>query len=1267
VETAKLFFTLRSFAAQTSWQLVLHRGAASRRRQAGSLSYIAAQLRWESRSFAAQTSWQLVLHRRLFGDTRQIKLGDTISLAMVTRLSSQVLIASLVAGSLIAAPASFTRSSNAPQATRPALSREDAFRANNIGVALLEQFKYKDAAGQFRRALQLDPDLGIARINLAIALYNEPDLVASLQEARAASRLLPDAPQPYYVQGLIARAQNRANDAIEAFERVLKSDPRDVGTNVNLAQIYNQQGRFADAVKNATTAAEEEPYNMTAVYVLSNALRRSGKIAEAQQMQQRFLALRDGGYATALGTKYLEQGHYAEAIASTGAEPGLIDQAAPDVRFSDQSSTVLPPGPRAAASPASSPVFERQLAVESFNEEAKKDLAAAFGGGVTLFDFDGDGDLDLAEAFGSTQRLYRNDSGKLVEVTNQAGDLGTSGAGVATGLISGDFDNDEKPDLFLLRYGRSSLYRNEGAGRFADVTQASGIPAYPFLAISAAFVDVDHDGDLDIFIPGFVDLARLPASGGGNRQVTFPGDLPGAPNLLLRNNGNGLFTDITAAAKVTGSLARGVAVVATDYDNRRDIDLLVVNYNATPTLFRNIRDGSFSDVAAAAGLPSGPFTGVAAADTNKDGFVDFYFGAAGSGGVLATSDGRGRFDIKNLPAASGTGPAETGAALFLDYDNDGLADLATVSGGGSSGLRLLRNTGSWTEVAAGDAVKTMPRVLAAGEIDGDGDTDLVVRDAAGSLRFLRNDGGNRNNSLPIRLVGKVGNRSGVASKIDVRAGSLRQRIETYAASPNPGPSDVVAGLGRRTAVDAVRVLWPSGIVQAETEMPKPPQGRTFAVLTITELDRKPSSCPYLYTWNGERFEFITDFMGGGEMGYLHAPGVYNYPDPDEYVRIRGDQLSPENGHYEIRVTNELEETLYIDRIQLVAVDHSEDLEIFPNEGMTVPPRPFKLFAVRNALPPAAATDDHGHDVLDRVARLDRRYPDDFRLHRIRGYAEEHTLTLDLGKPRPGGTVLLLTGWTDYSFSSDNLAAHQAGLGAKPPELQIRNADGSWKTAISQIGIPVGRPQTIALDLTSVVPPSSREIRIVTNMRIYWDQVQVATAAPRALVRLTRLDPVQADLRWRGFSAETTPDGREPFGYDYSRVSASSPWKTMSGRFTREGNVRSLVTRTDDIFVVSPPGDELALSFDSARLPRLRRGWKRTFLLYADGFSKEMDINSASPDQVLPLPFHSMSRYPYSLPERYPMTRERKAYLERYNTRTVRSQARAELALTELQR
>jgi hypothetical protein len=458
-----------------------------------------------------------------------------------------------------------------------------------------------------------------------------------------------------------------------------------------------------------------EPYNVTAIYNLATALLRAGQRDEGQRIMQRFQVLRQTNYATTLGQNYLEQGRYAEAIASTGAEPDLISAATPDVTFTDVTAGSMPatkPGARLwspTALPARDrlglqPVISRSYQAGEFTDAVRRDIVASLGGGTTLFDYDGDGDLDLLEVAQFGQQLYRNDGGKFVDVTEASGLAAVNPGAIGMGAIAGDFDNDAKPDIFVLRYTGSALYHNDGNGKFSDATIAAAIPAYIYLALSAAFLDVDHDGDLDIFIAGFADMSKGPAAG-ANGQVNFPDDFAGAPNMLLRNNGNGKFTDITAEARVSGPSAHAVAIVPTDYDNRRDIDLLVVNYGEAPTLFSNLRDGTFRNVAAEAGLnQKGRFGCAAAGDLNKDDFTDFFFGKDDGGGLFAISDGRGRFMTVAAPSDLGV----ISAAQFLDYDADGLLDLLMFTNGG---VGLMRNVGGkWENVSE----RAIARELAAG-------------------------------------------------------------------------------------------------------------------------------------------------------------------------------------------------------------------------------------------------------------------------------------------------------------------------------------------------------------------------------------------------------------------------------------------------------------------------------------------------------------------------------------------------------------------------
>jgi tetratricopeptide (TPR) repeat protein len=1104
-------------------------------------------------------------------------------------------------------------------------TREEAYRANNRGVALLEQFNHKEAAEAFRLALSLDPNLKIARINFAIALFNLPDYENARTEAQKAAETAPDYPQSFYILGLIARTQNRAEDAVSAFKKVLAIDATDVGANVNLGQIYMQQRQYDDAVVAFRVAIAAEPYNSTALYNLATVLLRAGKREEGQQLMTRFQSLRQSGAATSIGQNYLEQGRYAEAIASTGLETELVDKTPPKVFFQNVNIGL----------PVAKTLVRNSKNATQTNETKQRP--------ATLFDFDNDGDLDLVQftASAAPLRLYRNDGGRFADVTRTAGDLAKPFETYVFGIIAGDYDNDGLTDLLAFGDGQPLLFRNAGKGRFTNNTVAVKLPLYSDVSIAGAFVDADHDGDLDIFLSGFMN--------GSNRSRP-------AQNRLWRNNGDGTFSDVSETAKID-TASGAVAVVPTDYDNRRDVDLLVLNRNVKPQLFRNLRDGSFRDVADEVGLPGkGDWTCVAAGDFNKDAYTDFFFGQADAGGVFAVSDGRGKFTLKNAP----TGTENAHSSQFLDYDNDGLLDLIANT---RKGFVLARNLGDgWSDAdSSAFKIKTDPndapvksRHILSGDIDGDGDIDLFADGENGSLHFLRNNGGNSNNSEIVRLQGRASNRTGIGAKIDLRAGSLTQKIETYAASPAPAPSDVHFGLGKREKPDAVRVIWTSGVIQAEIDFPispEKPTAKNNQPIKIEELDRKPSSCPYLYAWNGERFEFITDFLGGGEMGNWKEAGAYHFPDSDEFVRIVPDKLKPKDGRYEIRVTNELEEVLFLDHLKLIAVEHDANAEVYPNEGLGIPTSGKRiLYTTQTESTPLVATDSEGRNVLHAVADLDRKFYDSFKSLNIRGYAAQHSLTLKLDdkKNYHGRTLLLLTGWTDYAFSSDNLAASQSGKSLFLPKLQVKNKKGEWQTAIESIGISVGRPQTVVVDLTDKFLSDSREVRIVTNFKTYWDKIAVDTSE-QAEVKTTELLPIQADLRERGFSEEIKYG--EMIAANYDTVVRDNRWKYFNGNFTRPGDVKPLLEQTDDVFIISKTGDEIVLSFPA--LPDLPQGRKRTFLLYADGYSKEMDINSGSPDSVLPLPFKQMKKYPYDADEQFPMTEEKRRIYEEYTTRTVK--------------
>ena len=281
-------------------------------------------------------------------------------------------------------------------------------------------------------------------------------------------------------------------------------------------------------------------------------------------------------------------------------------------------------------------------------------------------------------------------------------------------------------------------------------------------------------------------------------------------------------------------------------------------------------------------------------------------------------------------------------------------------------IRVLRNLGGerFADVtsAAGATVRLeRPRALIAGDTDGDGDTDLLITQNDGPPVLLRNDGGNRRASVRLAFRGLADNRSGIGTKVEVFAGALRQKWELQSSSGYLGQNapGILAGIDRLRQADIVRLLWPTGVVQDEVQLAS---GRRHV---LNEIDRRGSSCPVVFAWNGERYEFIADMIGPGIVGHWVAPGERNIPDPTEYLKIDGSRVKPRNGRLSFRFAEVMEELTYLDHVRLLAVDHPSDVTVHPNEYFaSQPPFPvFKVIESRNARLPAAARDDAGRDVL----------------------------------------------------------------------------------------------------------------------------------------------------------------------------------------------------------------------------------------------------------------------------------------------------------------
>ena len=647
-------------------------------------------------------------------------------------------------------------------------------------------------------------------------------------------------------------------------------------------------------------------------------------------------------------------------------------------------------------------------------------------------------------------------------------------------------------------------------------------------------------------------------------------------------------------------------------------------------------------------------------------------GTSESGVHLRRNNAGKSFDRIELPK---TNWVRAYGVAAIDYDNDGWVDLVAVgeTKEGKGEVRLFRNLGpdGWKDVTAETGLDKIrleePRAIIVGDYDNDGAVDLLITQNHGPAVLLRNEGGNKNNSLRLALKGLNDNKSAIGTKVEVFSDGIRQKFEVYGSSGYLGQNSpyLTIGLGQAKEADVVRMLWPTGVLQDEIGV------AANKAQSITELDRRGSSCPTLFAWDGTHYQLVGDMLGAGVVGHWIAAGdgniernvVRNIARPTESIKLDRASLREKDGRLSFRFMEPLEESVYLDQVKLLAVDHPADVDVYPNEyfASNPPYPPFKVVFSRDARPPAGAWDEHGHNVLPDL--LAHRYFGDFKVLSFMGFTEAHSLELDLGEPYRGGPLwLLMHGEIEYYSATSMYAADQAHLRPLAPYVEALVAAGTstgtgakarWVRVVDDMGFPAGGARTMTADLTGKLPPGTRRIRITTNLQIYWDNILISrTSQSQRSGEGARVMPVplaRAELNFHGFplKIEDQPPGNVK--YIYEKASATGPYTRPAGAYTRYGDVRPLLDSIDDKFVVFGSGDEVALDFDPGTLPALPRGWVRDYFFVANGYEKDMDFYAYRGDTVDPLPFRDMRTYPYP-GQSFPFDAEHLNYLLEYNTR-----------------
>jgi tetratricopeptide (TPR) repeat protein len=1227
---------------------------------------------------------------------------------------------------LFFAIALFSCSQRTPQVnwtTRDEIPPEQLSRvmdAHFRGLGAMERYEYARAAEAFREVHRLAPGWLAGTINLAIALLNqggEADAKekgqgkAPVEDGPAAItnsnidesiRLLdqvltrqPDNPWAHFSKGIILQDQSKTQEAHLDFAKVIEVDPYDANAWLELGStMTDPDGKkvlpgsrlLPELISCYAKAVELNPYLTTAIYKLSMAHGYNGDRILQKQLLDKDRKLDPKKSPDGPGERavlaYGEMGRYARVI-DPFPRPKAPEKVAPTPRFDSLNEILvaLPTGHRWAKESD----FTGSL-------EVIGRVRARFGQGVAVFDFDRDGlpDVYLTSAVvgpkGVRDVLLKNLGDNKFDATETFG-LPDDRAGL--GVAAGDFDGDRRVDLFLTGVGDNRLYRNAGL-HFEDVTKQAGIDGSGSISLTARWLDLDQDGDLDLYV-----INHNPSIW---REFAFTGKdaLPGQANAAYRNDGKpaevlprpednwaplamappdllatkGLSIAFSTAFPGLEALKAGVkahtAVAALDLDDDRDIDLVVSVDGIALMAILNDRAGAFHAELLEGLKPDAPISGLLVLDLDKDGRPDLV--AVGPRGRVSawrnasTREGSvAKLAWESMPIDA----REWLTAQAIDLDLDTWPDLVGLPTGQSPGPAWSRNSGVRFETQliplTPDGSEQSPLVgFAMADLSGDALPDaLAIRDGL-APRIARNLG-NGNHWLAVDLAGRWKtsfdhmrtNSQGLGARLTLEGQGINVPYDhttpTAGLAQSVGP--VVLGMGSSTSAPLLRVRWPDGVMQCELNVTADKK------MTLSELSRKTGSCPVLFTWNGTKFECLGDFLGGGGLGYLISPGVYGQPDRDESVAIAPNRLKAVGGVYRLSIVEPMDEVAYLDKLTLDVIDHPPGVSSTPDERFAPEgPRPTgETIAWSKTVEPVRALDHTGRDVTPEIRAWDRRTVDQFRLSQgWIGYAEDHSLILDFGDRLSDlapdqKLVLCLAGWVEYPYSQTNYAASTAGVALKPPVLERQRLDGSWDVIDPHPGYPAGLPRMMTVDLTGKVSGSHCVLRLNSNMECYYDQAFIALPDPSSRVRTTSLPVARAELRDRGYLREVSPDGRLPLLYEYDYVDPA-PLARMEGFLTRHGDVRRLLTTDDDQLCTVGPGDEARLEFGAKGLPNLPEGWTRSYVLRAVGYCKDADPFTAGSDSVGPLPWKDMPAYPFEAKVERPFDPRYSAYLREYQTR-----------------
>ncbi len=770
---------------------------------------------------------------------------------------------------------------------------------------------------------------------------------------------------------------------------------------------------------------------------------------------------------------------------------------------------------------------------------------------------------------------------------------------------SESFDKDHDTFPCLVAWGEQGIQtlRVDGrpnapvADRILPEVESNGLQSIQDVAALIAG-DIDADGDLDLFV--------------STESQGFQ---------IWINRGNMTFFSLTEFSSVPAANDPVISMSIGDLDRDLDLDVVTVQRSGTVGWLENLLHMQMRW----APLPNLPNIGTttSASLVEWDGNVswDVVYGGSEKVGLWRTeTTDAGVFtvidnSVRELPTSGNTANA---AMITADLDNDSWMDVLLSS---DRGVQVLRGGPQpFQELPLESLSDQATSHLNAIDFNQDGKNDLTFLQN-GKLFYQQNKVENIGHYLDVQMIGIDDNASGRVNHYAIGS-TLELRFGPHYRAFVVNDRSTRFGLGDKLTADAMRAILTNGITQNVINPPVDTR--------IVEQQTLKGSCPFLYAWNGERFEFVTDCLWAAPLGLQYALGKVIPDRPWEYLKVDGRFLKPKDGNYEIRLTEELWELAYFDHVSLIAVDHPQGVDIWTNEKVG-PPNVVQpqTFAFNNAREITHAVDTKGNDCTEILAKKDERYVQGFDRRIVQGLCPPHWIDLQLGDIDADDKIyLLLTGWIFPTDTSLNIQIDQNPelSGVEPPSVWIPDSTGNWFQSIEAMGFPGGKTKTIVVELTGKINAEDPRVRIRTTAQIYWDAAQLVVNPPQVDSVTQTLQMISAEVSYRGFSALLPRNSTQPHRFDYDSVDRNPKWPPLRGNLTVRGPCDELLGAWDDSMVVLGAGDEIQLKFRVPDLP-IPDGWERDFILHSVGWDKDADLNTLAGQSVNPLPFRQMSEYP----------------------------------------